>query len=632
MGRSRQNFIECASGSRCLGGRSGTPARLNPSDPRQKMSISTGYCAACRHNFLTPYFRPTDGNIPYGETPALKSKVSLLAGGEKDWTGHSPIGVALSLTDLFPPPGVDALTRENNGIEKPKAAPEKVPHFPLNIGAREGEPAGGRGGEAPRQITAAHEPSSFPPGQGRPQDGYFKQVTDYLSARGLTASSWEDAVAMVAHLARESSNLSSIDIVDVMDKFDAIEKTHLGAESAAIAAAFALGQPVVVTNQSGAGVEAVMRVAADEGMEFQIVKAPHTGANGHEIKAAIKKLSLQLSRFPAPSTGGIVVAVTGLAKASPEFKSELIGAIINRRVGTLPVPPKVHIALIETGHFSVSDYPTEVLLAAVSLSVKGRHATPAEVALAAGENTKRLFERQLAAARLAGDTRKIERIEELLARPGYVGSHPSLADLRKAGAVDPREAGGAVGTQAKTGGGTAGSPAGQGKKTPKSVPGDEDLAASLAALGSSQTSAVTRDEKAAFIMAVVAPEKSRLRKEVAEKLLVGIGGKTFADNALSNYRRRAMEGYVTPSVEGIIAGAPSTGTIRAALAGGDKIYASTLASELRESPLVPELMKNTSEAASRLMDAFLALLEHEPEMASELAKDRPLFVNLGYYK
>jgi hypothetical protein len=451
-----------------------------------------------------------------------------------------------------------------------------------------------------RLVFSTAETNSLYP---RPSDSYQAVVMDMAAKlTGLPSDSYESAVTVVAANARERVDLNKVsDLADLMDTFDAMEKRHSGIESLTIASVLLLNQPVIVTNKTGAGVEAVMRTAGEENMEIQIIKSPREGQTQSDVRAAVRKLALQASKIPSSSSGGIVVLVTDVSKAHHEFKNELITAMINRRIGPFPVPAGVHFAVAETGAFSVDDFPTEVLMQAIAVNVKGRDDNAIEELTRAADTRKSVLERALAAA--AGDEQKTKRIMERMNKPGYVGSFDMAAGMTAKG----REA--------------------VMRKEEASRYEGVPISAKLAAMGYANRSAATSTDKAIIVTEVVQPERSELRREVAFRLLSGIGGGEFAKKGLANYERRNGQAEVhLPSLDELISGAKTDADVRAALATGGKVYAATLAAEMRDSPMVEDAIKRGGGVAERVVSSFAAILDFDHETGKTLASYKPILV------
>lgn len=563
MGKVSTTKIDCASGPRCLGRDDGTPSKL-----RSLASTESGYCAVCRAKGL---------DVPF----------SLDFSGSK---------LHLARPESATPAG----DRSNSPAADQPTPRDESSEVRVVQGAGPADQVSKEGTikKAPETARASSSDSVYP----RPGE-IFRADVVALAGRlcGEPVGSYEDAVAIVAADAREGSDLSKPErvIVDLMDAFDDIEARHSGVEAATIATVFLLRQPLVVTNKTGAGVEAVMKAALEQNMEIMIVQAPRVGQSQADIRLGIRKLTLQASRIPSVNTRGIVILVTGLARGAREFKSEVIGAIINRRIGPFAIPAGVHFALAETGSFSVDDYPPEVLMRAVAVNIKGQDDNAVDEVTRAAESRRSMLERALRA--VGNDERKKSIIMERLSRTGYVGAFDQASAMSAKG----RE---------------------KVARDQKAIRNEgEPAAEKLAGIGSAHTSAESRTEKAIAITEVIRPERSDLRREVTNRVLSGIGGRVFAANGLANYLRNNGLGEDSgPSVEEIISGTKSSAEIRNALKKGGKAYVASLASELRESPMIEEVMRTGGAAAQRLAETFLAILDFDPEIGKELAKDRPV--------
>lgn len=550
----------CSSGSKCVGRDDGRPASL-----RSVASIDSGFCSECRSRGYAGY-----SNGSYGSAGLYVSSDPRLSTS----------------------PASSAAAR----VASPSDAKIDFPEMGQKDAVR-GDPFKTGGS---RLVFSTAEPNSLYP---RPSDSYQAVVMDMAAKlSGRPVDSYESAVSIVAANARERVDLNRVsDLADLMDTFDAMEKRHSGIESLTIASVLLLNQPVIVTNKTGAGVEAVMRTAGEENMEIQIIKSPREGQSQSDVRAAVRKLALQSSKIPSSSSGGIVVLVTDVSKAHHEFKNELITAMINRRIGPFPVPAGVHFAVAETGAFSVDDFPTEVLMQAISVNVKGRDDNAIEEITRAADTRRSVLERALAAA--AGDEQKTKRIKERMNKTGYVGAFDMAAGMTAKGqeAVMRKEE----------------------ALRYEGVP----IAGKLAAMGYANRSAATSTDKAVIVTEVVQPELSELRREVAFRLLSGIGGVDFAKKGLSNYERRNDHSEVLlPSLDELISGTKTDADVRAALERGGKVYAASLAAEMRESPMVEDAMKRGGGVAERLVLTFSAIFEYDRDIGKALAKSKPVIL------
>ena len=438
---------------------------------------------------------------------------------------------------------------------------------------------------------------------------------------GDSALDLKDAASLVAADARKN-NLLHVDLIDASENFNGIIERHRNPDIAAIAAALMLNENPLVVDAGGGSIEAIIRAAQEEDMEYHVVKAAGKEASRTVVEASLRTLILQLSKFPEQTTRGRVVIVTDLVQASASFKREFIEAVVSRKIGNYPVPAGVRIAIAESSSFETEDFPPELIMQSIVISVKSRDNSAAEELLNATESRRRLFEQQIKQAEEAGNTARADKLRELAKKPGYVGAwrpgpgSDSSGASRASGAAQASVLG-----IPRAANGTAFS-----AESPKDGKVDVDsVVDSLVA----KNGGYSRHDKAALITDITEPSRSKFRRQVAEKLLTGVYGRDFASNAIANYLKHSsgpLAGKAT--IEDVIAGLSTVDEVKKTLAAGESAYSTFIAIELRISPVVDGVMKRGGDEAYKLRQIFLAVADLDQRTAAAIAKDRPYFIKM----
>ena len=566
--RSKAHRIPCASGVLCRGGKGGGLAWLNPKDSRQADFAATGLCLACRRR--NDNQKPESSNSTGSE--AVKNGPAMPSPNIGHWLGQgSP--------QQHGGPHTDKL---NSMADVPVSGPSSHPPAPTHAYSQVAVPVDPDADYRSAVIERAVKVIDAVQTSGR----------NYELAGG--ALSYEAAVDILADAAIARGLIENVDIVASMTKIEDVLRRHISDETATIAGLVAIGRPLVVLNDSGSGVETLLRSAGIEGWETAVLKAPRATASKADVDKAILSLAKQSSRI-VPVGHSLLLIVSGLAGGHPDYKMELIRAMTNRRVMGLPVPEQVHFAMVETGAFSVSDYPPEILLNCVTMAVKSGEAGVSEV-LSATEMRRRMLARQIETAKNEGDEAKVVTLEKLLAKTGYAGA---------AATHQPHDG------QAKVRG---------------------DRADEMARRAIAGTSDETRHLRASVILDVTQPELSERRQTIARRMLEGTGGEGYADSVLSAYlvRNNANATGRLPNIEDIISGRSGTKDLHRAMSTGGETYMASLKSWLSESPLVAEAMRRGGEEAIRITEAYLAIMDHDPKVAQQiLAASGSLRAGLG---
>ena len=438
---------------------------------------------------------------------------------------------------------------------------------------------------------------------------------------GDSALDLKDAASLVAADARKN-NLLHVDLIDASENFNGIIERHRNPDIAAIAAALMLNENPLVVDAGGGSIEAIIRAAQEEDMEYHVVKAAGKEASRAVVEASLRTLILQLSKFPEHTTRGRVVIVTDLVQASPSFKREFIEAVVSRKIGNYPVPAGVRIAIAESSSFETEDFPPELIMQSIVISVKSRDNSAAEELLNATESRRRLFEQQIKQAEEAGNTVRADKLRELAKKPGYVGAWRPGPGSDSSGAA--RASGAAQASVLgipRAANGTAFS-----AESPKD--GKVDVVSVVDSLVA-KNGGYSRHDKAALITDITEPSRSKFRRQVAEKLLTGVYGRDFASNAIANYLKHSsgpLAGKAT--IEDVIAGLSTVDEVKKTLAAGESAYSTFIAIELRISPVVDGVMKRGGDEAYKLRQIFLAVADLDQRTAAAIAKDRPYFIKM----
>lgn len=645
-----QEFISCASNSKCVGGKNGAPARLRIRDFRHQLSINTGYCAACRryYKYNLPNldrFASYRDDLKRRLSGEPELRVSLFGMGARlveeensDTEGASGVAAMTKPERDIMEELADSLAEDEGGLKTltsfsslPTGADETrhVEKVPLEEAELRGlsfsrAPGSKKMNEASR-TKADSEVNTGLSDLVRELSVLAGEKNDYTEGFGIESRDEFHAAEELSAMSR-GFNMFSVDSDLVASEFDELISRYRDIRQATMAAVLMFRENMVVIEEddkSGAGM--LSAVARREGYEFEAIEAPRQGAGEAELevaKAALRDSLGMRGATPGAWLAKRLVIINGVATAPATYKQYLVRLMSNKRDGVIVVPPGVKTVISAKDPFKLRDLPPELVLDAVAVSL-GPTGSGDEAISSIAQFRARDLERSLETAKKAGDKARVKAITKLIKKPGYLGV-PSLLEngYQPAGERERAvEAKRAMETDAKT------DFAGSGF-VPGGLKSTEGQASTFEAILTARDS-FSRDEKAAKIFDAVAPEKSEARKRIAEKLLTGIGGRRFAEVAMKSYFKQNVGPFAgRPTVEDVVLGVETAQTVRAHLERGDKAYIEALCIDLRESVTVEKIMTERSAGYEQIQAVFNALLDIDMEKALSIAETKPYFSSL----